>query len=66
MTRRKKRHPRNRPLSDPARAPYARAALARKQRAAEREACSGKDAKRHAETLAHLRECLALLEDKSA
>jgi hypothetical protein len=64
MSRRKP--PRNRPLADPKRAPYVRAALARKQRSVEREACSGKDPGKHAATLAHLAACVRLVEDANA
>jgi len=60
------RVPRNRPLLDPARAPYVRAALARKQRAAEKAACSGKDATKHEATCARLRTCVAMLEDEAS
>ena len=57
-----RRVPKGRPLLDPRRAPYVKAALLRKQLAAERQACSGVDAKKHERTLAHLRDALAKLE----
>lgn len=62
MARANRRAPK-RPLADPRRAPYVRAALDRKAREAERRACAGTDPVKHARTLQRLSDCLALLED---
>lgn len=59
---------RDRPLSDPKRAPYVRAVLDRKQRKREQEARDAiqRDPQRFAAHMAHLRDCLALVEDDEA
>lgn len=64
--RRSRSKSRGRPLSDPRRAPYARAALDRRDRAKERAALEAvqADATRHTQAVLHVRECLALLEEE--
>ena len=63
MNRAERRRRRARPLSDPKRAPYVRAVLNRKQRAAERDAAKSRSAETQARGLAHIRACLAMVED---
>lgn len=60
-----RRRQRERPLCDPARARYVRAALARKERKAERAAIerAAADPARRDATLGHIAECLALLDE---
>lgn len=53
---------RARPLSDPKRAPYVRAVLDRKQRAAERSAAKARDDNAQVRGLEHIRACIALVE----
>lgn len=69
MTRgRKPKAPRGGPLLDPARAPYARAAMDRRDRRRERERLRAiaDDAGRHGVLLEHVRACLALLKPDGA
>lgn len=56
-----RRAPKGRPLLDPQRAPYVRAALRKKELAAEQAACSGADPVKHQKTLDRLSDALALL-----
>lgn len=62
MSKAERRRMRQRPLSDPKRAPYVRAVLDRKQRAAERAAAKSRNADEQASGLAHIRACLKLVE----
>lgn len=60
------RRRRQRPLSDPGRARYVRAALDRKQRRAERQAALARDDEAQARGLDHIRKCLALVDEDAS
>lgn len=62
MSRARRQRRRERPLSDPRRAPFVRAVLDRKQRQAERATALARDDATQAAGLEHIRQCLALVE----
>lgn len=66
MSRAERRRLRKRPLSDPRRAPFVRAVLDRKQREAEQAAAKSRDAEAQARGLAHIRDCLLLVEGEDS